>query len=399
MFEGKLREGAVRVRASGGWIERFINRCLQEEITLWQIETNGEDTLFWMRLSDYCRVRPIAADSRVRLRIVERRGCPFVLRKLRHRKGLVIGPILCGVLLYLATLFVWQVEVVGNHTVQAEDILQLAKEENIYAGAWRSSIQSRKAQEAIVAKCSSLVWCGVHRDGGRVTIEVVEKTKHRTDISENGDIVARQDGILTELIVLRGTAVKAVGDTVRAGETLIAGYESVAIDSEQDDEMARQAVGAGGIVRARVWYEGYGRVQRETIRKERTGREGYGFSVQAGDTHWTWQSEKISRFASYETDKTVWQKRNQFFPVEIITNIYYECEPIREVLSEEEAMALAKQKAWDSIAQKIPKDARIRDRKTEIMEDASTDAICVRAWIETEEEIGSYSNRVSEVTE
>lgn len=397
MFEYKKRYGgAVKICVSDGWIERFINRCLQEGIALWQIETDGKVTTLWLRLADYRRLRPIVRDSHVRIRITARRGCPFVVRRIRRRKGLVIGPILFGLLFYVCTLFVWQVEVVGNHTVETEEILALAKAQNISVGAWRSSVRARQAQEAIVANCGQLVWCGVYQEGSRVTIEVVEKTQRHTDTRKGNSVTAGKDGILTELIVLRGTAVKAVGDTVKQGEVLIEGVEPV---YDGEDSKKVRPVGARGIARARVWYEGYGKVSLETIEKERTGNTAYGLTIQAGETVFDWQSEKISRFTLWETEKTTWQWRNQIFPVEIITDIYYECEPIAKTLSVEEATALAAEEAWQSVAQRTPKDAHLKDKRLDVLSDTSAGMICTRAWAETEEEIGVYSDGISETDE
>lgn len=391
----------VKARVTKGWIERFVNRCLQEEIALYRIETDGKDTLVWLSLSQYRRACAIAADCHVRLRIVKRYGCPFVWRKIRRRRGLLIGPILFLLLVYLSSLFVWQVKVVGNHTVAEDEILALARRENVCVGALTSSIQEAEAQEAILANCGQLVWCGIHREGSRVTIEVVEKTRRRTQVKKCGDIVARRDGVLTELIVLRGTARKKVGDTVRQGDVLIEGIETY--EEEAFDGAAYagegQAVAARGIARARVWYEGYGEARLETIQKERTGNEAYGLMIRAGDAIWQWKSEKIKQFALCETDKTVWQWRNQFFPVEIITDIYYECEPITEVLSGEEASALACEQAWRALTVKIPQDAQMKDKRLDFLSEPSSGIVRVRSWIETQEDIGVDANENNQAEE
>lgn len=401
MFDfARTREGAVKIRVSGGWIERFINRCLIAEFCLWQIETEGKSTVLWMRLSDFRRVRPIARESHVRVKVIARHGCPFFVRRWSHRKGLVIGPILFMIAIYTFTLFVWQVEVIGNHTIDSETILALAREEGIYVGAMRSSIEPREAEQAILANCGALVWCGVRQESSRIILEVVEKTPHRSEADAVGDIVARTDGVLTELIVLSGTAVKKVGDTVKAGDILILGIEPRYDMAESEiDVNAPRTIGAKGIARARVWYEGYGEASLETMRGERTDKSAYGIVVQAGEDSFAWQSEDISGFGLYETEKKMVKWRNQLFPVEIIIHIYYECEPITEPIAAEDAIAAAKEKAWQSLADEIPKDAEVKEKRIDVVSEESDHVVRVRARVETCEEIGIYPNQITAETE
>lgn len=385
----RYREGAVKVRVSGGWVERFINRCLAAGFSLTQIETDGQDTVLWMRLSDFGRVRPIARESRVRVRVLARCGCPFFMRRWSRRKGLIIGPILFCLLVYLFTLFVWKVEVIGNHTVESDTILTLAEQQGIHVGALCSAIDPREAEQAILARCGQLVWCGVRREGTCIVLEVVEKTPHRAESDYIGDVTARSDGVLTELIVLAGTAVKQTGDTVRQGEVLIAGVEPRYGEEDAGvDTEAPRTVGAKGIARARIWYEGYGEASRETIKGRRTGEMAYGLSLQLGERSFAWQSEDISRLPFYETEKKLVKWRNQIFPVEVIIHIYHVCEPIPETISADEAAALAKEQAWQSVAQQIPKDAEVIEKRADVISEEGDRVVRVRALVETCEEIG-----------
>lgn len=386
----RYRQGMVRLCVTSGWIERFINRCLAEGMVVWQIRTDGRNTLFWMRIEDYRRIRPIARTSRVRVRIVARRGCPFLWQRLTKRTGLIIGPVIACLILYLCTLFVWRVEVVGNRTVNAEEICELARAENIYVGALCSAIRPREAQEMIVANCGQLVWCGIHREGTRIVIEVVEKTARRTSDERIGDVVADKIGIITEMIVLRGTGMVAVGDTVSEGAVLIAGVEPNY--GEEGAEIEPRAVVAKGIIKARVWHEGYGKASVATVRRSPENRSAYGVTVRLGERDFSWQSESISQFASWEKEKRIWQWRNQIVPVEIITDIYYECEPITEADAWEDATAIATEKAWQSVGDQIPKDARIRDKRIEVAEDRQARIVEVRTFAETEEEVGILTN-------
>ena len=57
-------------------------------------------------------------------------------------------------------------------------------------------------------------------------------------------------------------------------------------------------------------------------------------------------------------------------------------------ISEAEATRLAKERAWQSIAEQIPKDAEVKVRRDDIVSESSANVVRVRAIVETVEEIG-----------
>ena len=67
--------------------------------------------------------------------------------------------------------------------------------------------------------------------------------------------------------MLSGRAVVKRGDTVRAGDLLIAGEERV---SNDDSSVPVRAI---GVVTGRVWYEGRAEINLSDIELKRTGRE------------------------------------------------------------------------------------------------------------------------------
>ena len=93
-----------------------------------------------------------------------------------------------------------------------------------------------------------VVYLAVNVRGCTAHVQVVERTRppHLYRDSDVQNIVARRDGLVTEVTALDGAAAVSPGDTVTAGQLLISG----AADSPRGVRLMR----ATGTVRARTWY-------------------------------------------------------------------------------------------------------------------------------------------------
>ena len=111
--------GWVRVEAEGGYPERLFNAIARQEISVWGLHRRQEWTRFCCFARDYRRLRQPARRACVRMRVRQKHGLPFWLHRYRHRKGLVAGALLYGVILALLAPRIWVVQVVGNTATPA----------------------------------------------------------------------------------------------------------------------------------------------------------------------------------------------------------------------------------------------------------------------------------------
>lgn len=78
--------GYVRISVRGYAPERFMNLCANRAIVLWEL--NGHDGFYTMciSLSDFFKIRDIVHKTKTRVAVLEKRGLPFFLQDVRHRK-------------------------------------------------------------------------------------------------------------------------------------------------------------------------------------------------------------------------------------------------------------------------------------------------------------------------
>ena len=113
--------GYVRISVRGYAPERFMNLCANRAIVLWEL--NGHDGFYTMciSLSDFFKIRDIVHKTKTRVAVLEKRGLPFFLQDVRHRKMFLLGVFLCSAFLILMSQFIWAMEFDGNRMITEEE--------------------------------------------------------------------------------------------------------------------------------------------------------------------------------------------------------------------------------------------------------------------------------------
>lgn len=165
------------------------------------------------------------------LTICRQSGLYWQIHALHKRPLLVTGLLL----LFLFTLWVpgsvFFVQVEGNSSVPTRQILEAAAQCGITFGTSRREVRSEKMKNALLEAMPQLSWAGINTNGCTAVISVREKDVEQSaqECPEVSSIVASIDGVIRELIVLKGTAQCKVGQPVKEGDILISGYTDCGI--------------------------------------------------------------------------------------------------------------------------------------------------------------------------
>lgn len=400
--------GYVVILVTGEAPERFVNMAASRGIYLWDISKVREGAVIMkVRLGAVKSLRHIARRTKCRFHFQRRVGLPFFYTRLLRRKALALGMLFFLGALYLLSSFVWFIEVKGNEKLTASEVLGAAAEAGLNRGIPRWSVETGKVESTIVEKLPLVAWTGVYIKGSKVTIEVAERVVPDAENNRPSHIIAAKAGLVKEVLVLNGHPAVKEGDTVLPGQVLISGeippLEEPAKPGEeqkQGEELKKpkkpsRYVHARGIVRARVWYDGYGEAKIVETGLRRTGQSETRVSIKFNGKEIILSGNQNIPYERYETEtfvKTVPQWRNLEVPVELVTLKYFEMVEYREERGSEGARILAGERALAEAAGRIPKEARLINRSLEDIQTGHPENIVrVKAAIETLEEIGSES--------
>ena len=151
-------------------------------------------------------------------------GVGKLLEMAKNRVGILLGVLLfCGMTLY-ADRYVFSVEFTGSK-VYAREAYAVLEEAGIKPFA-------PYKQENVDLVCARLLaldgmeFCSVKKYGHRVQVELRLDEKEKREV-QKGAFQSKYTGEIIALTVLRGTALKQVGDFVQAGEWIAGDWFSV----------------------------------------------------------------------------------------------------------------------------------------------------------------------------
>ncbi|WP_333871389.1 sporulation protein YqfD [Desulforamulus putei] len=399
--------GHVSLVVRGEFLEKFVNMAASRGIYLWDITRLSNDRVrVRVRISDVRPLRHIARATKSCFKIVERRGMPFMINRMKKRKLLAIGGVFFLVTLYFLSSFVWFINVTGNDKLSDAEIKKIAAEAGLRPGVAKWDLDAKQVERNLREKIPSVAWAGVYVKGTRVTIEIAERKLMQEDLhkGEAAHIVAGKAGLIKEVLVLNGQAMVKEGDTVLPGSILISGeIKEEMIPEETNQPLPRgqeppepqtvsRFVQAKGIVRARVWYEGYGECRISETLEKLSGQQKTSVRIKFGTKEIIISGPGESPYRYYEEKQTVkslprW--RNIVIPVELRTVHYLEKIKERVHYGREGAKRIAEQKAMEEVNAKLPEGAKVIERRLEQVNiGREEELVRMKAFVETVEDIG-----------
>lgn len=219
-----LLRGYAKFEVTGGFPERFLNLCAAKQRDVWDIRHTNNGFTALVRASEYKNLRSDARASGVRMRVKEKRGFPFMLRKHRFRVGFFLGFFLFFATIYYLSGFAWNINISGLKNISQEELLKVLEHNGIYAGARLSSIDEPNVRQNIILECPDISWMSINPVGTTLNIDLKERVYAPDKKSgEPSNLIASCDGLITSMQVEEGSAVVKVGDAVVSGELLVSG--------------------------------------------------------------------------------------------------------------------------------------------------------------------------------
>ena len=243
--------GEVRAELLGSGAERLLNACGEAALPLWDLcFRDGAALSASLYERDLPRLEKIAALCGCELHTIARRGGTVSAGRLRSRSRLAVFAAVCALILTASSLFIWDIEVVGNETLSKGKILRSLAECGVSEGCFWPAADAERVRSGMLLRCEDLAWMTLNVRGSRATVLVLER-REKPEIYDEGaaaDLVAARSGVVRELNVKNGSALVARGMLVTEGQTLVSGT----MDSPTGES---RRVRAEGGVTAETWPE------------------------------------------------------------------------------------------------------------------------------------------------
>ncbi len=316
--------GSVTITVEGFFIERFLNICRNKKIFLENLfrENNTYIKLKILK-SDFKDIKHIAKKTKCKVKIEKKSGMPFFINKYRKRKVFAVAVLVIAIFIFIITKFIWNIEIVGNENVSTEEIKKIVAEYGISEGKLKSNIDVQKISNQIRLNQDDFSWVGISIKGTNVIINVEESIKIPEVIDKNEvcNIVAKEDAVISKIVVQNGTARVKVGDEVKKGDLLVEGIMEGTY-SENRTVHANANV-LGKILYVKEKKEGF--VQNEKIKTGKT-EEKIEICINNFKINFNKGVSKFEKYDTITTNKKLKIFSDFYFPISLKkhTNVEYE---------------------------------------------------------------------------
>lgn len=219
--------GYVSFKVSGGFPEKFINDVVKENINLWDLKRVNGDLYAKALISDYKSLHKKTRKSNSKIKVTKKYGWPIIAFRYKKRIGLVIGITIFASIIYISSLYVWNINVTGNEHISTSEIITAMSDFGVNVGSKKSDIDSRLLKQAIMSKITDISWISINTKGSCLNVSIKEKVKSPDMVSEGVpcNIIAKSEGQIERLEVYKGTPCVKEGDAVLKGQILITGIK------------------------------------------------------------------------------------------------------------------------------------------------------------------------------
>ena len=345
--------GSICVEVECPHPERFVNVCAQNGIEFWRFgRVSPTAVTAHVHISGYRLLKNLAGQAGFDITPVRKTGMPFFLWKIRKRYVLLAGMALCLLTVHTVSLFIWEMQVLGNQNVPSRLILEHLDELGVGIGSFGPSISTEAFANEMILRIPELSWIAVNVRGSRAQVLVRERIPRPAMIDERTPamIYAEKSGVIVRMVVLEGKRAHTEGDTVEAGDILVTGI----MDSLSSGN--RRTVHALAEVYAMTQYEKSAKMPLETMIKEHTGNTRAKKTLVIGDKRINLFLSGRIPWANYDkiTSRSVMRlPTGSTLPISIVTREYAEYIPLSSALSVSDAEKILREILLDALHEEI----------------------------------------------
>lgn len=343
--------GYINIKIEGYSVEKLINICIKNGMLLWNIKRSKSTIVYAnVGVKEFREIVRIAKKNGCKIKIINKKGLPFLLHRYKKRK--IIFILIIAILLALVALsqFIWNIKIEGNEKIESSQITQILENKGIKLGTAKRNIDKQKIINEIRLERSDIAWVGIDIEGTNLIVKIVETNAKPEIVNEEDycNVVATKDAQIVKISAQNGIPLVKEKSVVTKGDILIAGW----IEGKYT---GTRYVHANGEVMAKVWYTKKEEVLLNQVIEKETGikENRYKLKINKFEINLFKRLPKFEKYDTIETEKKLKIFSNFYLPIELIQITYKEKLESQITYGIEEAKDIGRKKAEEELQNEI----------------------------------------------
>lgn len=342
--------GYYVITVEGIGTEQFLNHLIRNKINVYNVTRKSNTKIqFHVDRQDIKLFKQIYKSSKFEIKVKQKTGIPFVMRRIYRYKGMWICAILSLVLLMLTSQFVTDIYIQCPEGIKEEELRKELYESGLKPGVYKKSIDRKEVRDKVMREFDEVAYVSINVKGTNIFVTITKKaeTLKSAEQSNYCNIIAQKDGIIEKVIPRSGRQVVNPGDIKQKGDVLITGANTKSIPE----------------VWANTFYEVKKSEAYIDTEKEKTGNKKKVYTIGFYDEKYTLR--RNIKYSDYVVENKEHKLTigNYTFPIKMTVSTFYETKNIEVKKDKEELKKELAQKALNEIEYIIPASAKIIDVK------------------------------------
>lgn len=268
----------IRIEISGNHDSTVLNKIKYAGLCAEEIERKEEKLVLNIKKEDYGKVEKIIKNCGCQCQVVREIGIYFRLKRIRNLYSYVTGVLICAIILYMVSLFLWNIEFEGNHTITDEQLQAYLQKHKIHTGMFLSGVDCNGLEAGIRNEYFDVTWVCAEIKGTNLIIHIKENYNKEISVEEKDpyDLVAKHHSVVDSIITRSGVPQVKKGDIVKKGDVLISG--AVELFDDFGEKISTEFVHADGDVFGKTTFsyqDSFDLKHTERIVEEKSKNNGY----------------------------------------------------------------------------------------------------------------------------
>ncbi|WP_195251668.1 sporulation protein YqfD [Romboutsia sp. 1001713B170207_170306_H8] len=342
--------GYYVVTVEGVGTERFLNYLIRNNINVYNVNRISNTKIqFCVDRKDISDFKKAYRGSNFQIKVKQKTGIPFVLKRIYKYKGMWICAIISLTILMTTSQFVTDIYIDCPEGIKQEEVRTELYKLGLKPGIYKKNIDRKKIRDSIMVTFEDVAYISLNVKGTNVFVTITKKAETLSSKEESNycNIIAEKNGIIEKVIPRSGNSVVAEGDIVQSGDLLVSGSNTKSLPE----------------VWATTFYEVKKSASYIENKKEKTGKSKNVYTISFYDK--IFNIRKNIKYKDYiiENKELKLKIGNYTFPIKIKVSTFYEVEITKIEKDENELKKELKEQALKELDYIIPASAKYTDVK------------------------------------
>lgn len=312
----------MRFDLHGYNLDNLIKKLYLKKVTLYNVtKYSNEHLTFEIDDKDEKKVRRYIANFKVKSTL---RKIKLIPKFIATNVGILIGVFLGIIFAIFVSNYTWQIRIYGTIELSEADIIQVLKDNGISTGKINLT-SSEDIESILLNNYDRIAQVSVIKQGTAIIINLSEKLVYVE--TEYEPIVAKFNGIITDINIITGTSNVKIGDYVNVGDQLVLPFN---INSNGE----KVSVEPLAEIKGQIFIINKTELKRTEYVLQRTGKSIVTYKYKLFDLN-LFSGKSKNSFALFET-VSYNENVSRLIPLSRDVIVYYELAPV-EILHDFDA--------------------------------------------------------------